>query len=145
MRRILPIATLLLAGCMLQNVAPTERLGDAVNGITDETRWGRVDLAAQRVDPRFRAHFSASHTRWGRQIQIADAEVTQMTLADDGNSAVSVVAVSWYQLDAMDLRLSVVEQRWKRNGNEFVLSRERIVDGDNTLLAVARPARRASR
>lgn len=145
MRRLLPLVTLVLCGCMFQNIAPTERLGDAVNGINDETRWGRVDLAAQRVDPRFRSRFSASHARWGRQIQIADSEVTQMTLAEDGDTAISVVAVSWYQLDGMDLRVSVLEQKWKRSGNAFVLSRERVVDGDQELLAVAQPARRATR
>ena len=123
-----------LSGCIFQNLSPTRRLTDQVYALNDETRWGRVDLASQRVAPEYRVAFLQTHRSWGRDIQIADTDLTNVVMAPDSDSATSLIAVSWYDQRTMTLHGSVLEQQWKRLEDHYVLETERVIDGDESLL-----------
>lgn len=125
----------LLAGCLFQSLSPTRQLSDQVYSLNDETRWGRVDLAAQRVMPAYRVSFVASRRDWGRDVAIADTEVSALVLAQDGNSATSTVEISWYDQRSMVLRGTVLRQRWAKTDAGFLLEEETVFAGDDTLLA----------
>src|SRR6478672_3886228 len=93
----LSIALASLSGCILQNLGTEERLRDAVVGYNDECRWGRIDLAAQRVMPAYRDRFRLSHHNWGRDYQIADSEIVHVeTSGEEQEDAISTVIVRWY-------------------------------------------------
>ncbi len=124
----------LLGGCLFQNVSPTRQLSDQVYSLNDETRWGRVDLAAQRVLPAYRNAFVASRRDWGRDVAIADTEVSALVLAEDGNSATSTVEISWYDQRVMVLRGTVLRQRWAKTDAGFMLEEESVFAGDDALL-----------
>ena len=47
-------------------------------GYNDELRFGRNDLAVQRVAGAYRGAFIGGHYRWGREIQIADVEIVNV-------------------------------------------------------------------
>ena len=68
-------------------------------------------------------------------IQVADSEVLQLEIAQDKESAVSVISYEWYLNDAMTLHQSVVRQRWTRMSGGFGLFSEAVVQGDARLLA----------
>lgn len=142
MRAPLVITSALLAllaqGCILQNLSTSERLRDAVVGFNDECRWARTDLAVQRVVPDFRSDFRLSHLAWGRSIQIADQEILNVDAsADEENeSAISYVAIRWYDTNGMILADTVLRQQWTRVRGGFLLVREEVVEGDPRLLAM---------
>ena len=133
MRKI-AFALALLCGCM-SNINPRETLADSVHQVNYAARWGRVDVAVERVAPSYRTTFLRSRRPWGRDLQIADVELVDIHLVDGDNArAQSIVAVSWYDLRAMDLRTTTLEQAWRRTGQAYVLESEEIVEGDESLV-----------
>jgi hypothetical protein len=138
MRLFPALLVLVLAGCMLiDHVAPQNRLADQVHQFNDEVRWGRIDLAARRVDPAHRSHFLARHRAWGRDIRVADADVTNLELGLPEGRAASLVTYSWIDERTMTLRATSVRQIWRGEGEGFVLVGEEIVGGEPDLLAGA--------
>jgi hypothetical protein len=130
-------ALFVLGGCMLQNLSKEERLRDSVVGYNDECRWGRIDLAAQRVMPTYRTTFRLSHHGWGRDFQIADSELIHVeTAGEDSEVAISTVIVRWYDQRTMLLATSTLRQSWKKVRGGYILLEEAVVAGDTALLEI---------
>ncbi len=129
------VVSLALAGCLFQNLSPTQGLSDQVYALNDESRWDRLDLAVQRVAPRYRATFMGSRHAWGDDIAIADTEVSALVVADDLASATSSVEISWVDQRSMTLRSTVLRQRWIRTDNGYLLEEETVTSGDESLLS----------
>lgn len=134
---VLVSSLLVVSGCLLQNMSPTERLRDAVIGYNEAARWGRMDIAQQQVDASLQADFRRVHSRWGRLINIADQEILAVNAAGEGDEtqAVSVVAHRWYEQDATYLHETTLRQTWKKARNTFLLTSEVVIDGDPALFA----------
>lgn len=132
------LCLLLAPGCILQNLSTSERLRDAVVGFNDECRWARTDLAVQRVMPEFRSDFRLGHLAWGRSIQIADQEILNVDASADEEegSAISYVAVRWYDTNGMILADTVLRQQWTKVRGGFLLVREEVIEGDPRLIAI---------
>lgn len=135
MRTLLPLAfTLALGGCQfMQNINPETRLSDIVYQTNDEARWGRIDLAAGRCASGYRAVFIATHRQWGRDVRVADADVTNLSLGEADGGASSLVTYSWIDERTMELHTTTVRQRWASDGDGFRLAGEEIIDGDTAL------------
>ena len=131
---LVALIVVLLGGCLFQNIAPQERLRDAVVGLNDEARWARMDLATMRIAAAYRAEWTDAHREWGRSIQIGDVELLDVRIEADSDTAVSVVAVSWYSYDDMTLQRTVLRQTWQSSGREYVLASEEVVEGSPDLL-----------
>ena len=131
---LLVVSIVSAAGCVGDPNSASDRLGDSVYGLVNAVRWGRPDLATDRVDPGFRRRFVAAHAAWGDRITVADCDVEDLQIARDEKRATAIIAVSWYGPDA-DLRLTRVRQEWKSVGRIYVLTRETVVSGDQSLLA----------
>ena len=122
------------SGCIFQHLAPEQQLTDQAYAYNDEVRWARIDLAAQRVHPDYRATFLASHAQWGGDVQIADCDMTNVVLSDGQTRATTRVQVAWYDQRSMEVTGTVLAQHWTMTENGFLLEREEIVAGDPTLL-----------
>jgi|SRR5687767_975084 hypothetical protein len=145
MARILLVSTcLLLGGCIFHNVGSEERLRDAVVELNDQTRWGRMDTAVERVHPQYRREFVRSHRQWASTVHIADVELMQVQIAGSRERATITVALSWYSYETMELRNTVIRQRWRREGAEYFLHSEEVMGGDDSLLPAAEPTRAAA-
>ena len=129
-------------GCLLSNMEPSEKLNDAILGMNEAARWGRVDLALQYIDPVYRSRFLESHHGWGRTIEVADSELLRIEVAPDQDAAVALVAFSWYKPDRMSLRSTVLRQVWKRYDGNYILGSEEVIEGDAELLKA--PGKRLS-
>ena len=136
MRSLLLVAAFFLGSCFLQNQAAVARLGDSVNGLADETRWGRTELAVDRVATEYRAKFLESHRRWGRDFQIADTDIQRMLIDEETDNATVVVIVSWYDMRSMEANLTTIQQKWITAGRGFILESEEVVEGNAALIAV---------
>jgi hypothetical protein len=134
MRSILALGGLALSGCMLiDSISPEVRFSDVVHRVNDEARWGRIDLASQEVALTHRAAFLARHRGWGRDVRVADVDVTNLQLTRDGE-AMSLVAYQWIDEGTMELHATTVRQSWKGEGEGFLLTGETVVGGDAQLL-----------
>ncbi|MCG8556666.1 MAG: hypothetical protein MJD61_15475 [Proteobacteria bacterium] len=133
------LPALALGGCVLSNLGAAERLRDSVELVNDAARWGRMDVAAPGIAASFRKRFFNSRGGWARELQVADSELVRLELDDSRSTATALVALSWYKLDSLILRSTVLRQRWKRIRGSFVLESEEVVQGDPGLLAKAGP------
>lgn len=133
------LTALSLSGCMLASQTPAAKLREQVQSMNEEARWSRMDLAQERATPKYQPAFVAKRAAWGKKVSIGDLEIVQMVMAEDGKSAESIVAMSWYNLNDMTLRSSTVKQSWKAVGLAFSLDNETVIDGDTTLFAKIKP------
>jgi hypothetical protein len=124
-------------GCtLIQGLSPETYLSDQVHQLNDEARWARIDLAAMRVDPNYRSTFTNSHRRWGSDIRLADADVTNLTMGTNGR-ATSMVTYQWINESTMELYATTVRQTWTGDGEiGFHLLREDIIAGEVSLYDV---------
>ncbi|HJL16381.1 MAG TPA: hypothetical protein RMH99_12035 [Sandaracinaceae bacterium LLY-WYZ-13_1] len=136
-----PIA---LGGCMFQQFAPTQILTEQAYALNDEVRWARVDLASERVVPRYRQTFLMSHREWGQAVQIADADMTNVVMEAENGGAISLVNVSWYDRATMEVRATTLRQHWVNVDGNFYLDGEEIVSGDERLLHLPEPTEGAA-
>ncbi len=126
-------ASTLLGGCMFQHLSPASRLQESVQGLNDQTRWVRLDLAQQRVAHSYKQEFMVSRSKWGNDVQIADLDFRNIELRGE-QGAESVVIFSWYSQSDMTLRTSVLRQHWKNTRGQFALTAEEVIEGDPRLL-----------
>jgi hypothetical protein len=131
---LLVIFGILLSGCFLHHASAGEKLSKTVQELNKSTRWGQIGSATGMVDPSYRKQFLESHKHWGSAVQVADTEVVHMEVAQGSESAISVVAYSWYATESMTLHASLVRQRWTAEGQKFALISETVIDGDARLL-----------
>src|SRR5688500_366681 len=128
------LGVFLLSGCFLHHASAGEKLNKSVQELNKSTRWGQIGSAAGMVDPIYRKQFMTSHQHWGGSVQVADTEIVHMEVANGQESAVSVIAYSWYATESMTLHTSLVRQRWTAEGQTFVLISEAVIEGDMRLL-----------
>lgn len=131
---LLIVIGVLLSGCFLHHASAGEKLSKTVQELNKSTRWGQIGSATGMVDPSYLKPFLESHKHWGSAVQIADTEIVHMEVANGSESAISVVAYSWYATESMTLHASLVRQRWTAEGQGFALISETIIDGDTRLL-----------
>jgi hypothetical protein len=123
-------------GCtLMQNLNPENRLADIVYRVNDEARWGRIDLAAMSCTNAYRLPFVSSHAQWGHDVQIGDAEVTNLALGTGGEAqdAQSLVTYSWIDNAHMELHTTTVRQSWTGDGDGFRLTAETVISGEEGL------------
>jgi hypothetical protein len=104
----------------------------AAQDLAVDARFGRMELAMERVAPRARDEFAARHKAWGSQIRIADVELSGTHKLNDREIEV-LVHVTWYRQDESDLRQTTIRQHW-RNINGWQLAQEERADGDTGVL-----------
>jgi hypothetical protein len=129
--RALRLALLLCsAGCTLTHLTPQARFQESAYTLNDAARWGNVDLAMRHVSPKYLALFAERHQGWGETISIAEVDLTRMKLADDKQSAMSEISLSWYDEGGVTIHSSVIQQKWEVVRGKFQLVDEAIRRGD---------------
>lgn len=135
---MLSAAMLILTdACMLQQLTPSEQFRNAVLDFNEDLRWQRVDTATGFVAPSYRQRFGQAHRGWGDGLVIVDSEVQRINLGDKRDKGESTVTFSWHGKSGMVLRQTTIAQRWKKKGRDFQLIEEKVLSGDDKLLAAA--------
>jgi hypothetical protein len=119
----------------MSNLRADKKIGDAVENFNKQTRWGRINDAALLVQPDYRETFLTQHSRWGTDIQLADAEIMNIQIASDAKNASAFVSYSWYAMNDMTLHVTTLRQLWESSSNGYALSSETVVKGNPKLLA----------
>jgi hypothetical protein len=138
-----PFATfaIVLASCG-GALTPARRVQDASHELSSSIRFGRMDLALERVGRAERERFAKRHAQWGTGIRILDCEVVGIAIREKDRADVSV-AVGWQRVTESELRSTQIVQKWKDQNGNWVLEGEERTGGDFGLLgeqvAVVRP------
>jgi hypothetical protein len=121
-----------LTGCMAP-MSPVQRMQDAANDLTIATRFGRMDVALERVSQASREEFLRKHAGWGSAIRIADCDLSSLRLLDRDHATVTLT-VSWQRIDESELRGTQIAQKWKDHRGRWLLESEERLAGDIGLL-----------
>jgi len=143
--RIHGLGTLLVGGlaACIGNLTPVQRAQDAANEFTTAARFGRTDMALERVSRDERDRFLRRHAAWGTAVRIVDCDILGVRLTDREHADV-MLAVSWHRVDESEMRVTHVAQRWGDHRGAWLLDSEERAGGDVGLLGepatVMRPA-----
>jgi len=110
-------------------MSPVQRMQDAANDLTTATRFGRMDMALERVNRERRDEFVRKHAGWGSAIRIADCDLSGLRLLDKEHAAVTLT-VSWQRIDETDLRGTQIAQKWQDHHGRWLLESEERIAGD---------------
>lgn len=132
MRRTI-VATLaaLVAACA-PPPGPLASAQEAAQELNLDARFGRSEIAMDKVAPDARAAFAAHHHGWGTSVRVADIELAGMRAHGEHDVDI-LVRVAWYRPEEQELRNTTVKQGW-RNKNGWQLVAEQCVEGDVGLL-----------
>jgi hypothetical protein len=133
---------LALSGC-LGNFTPVQRVQDAANDLSTATRFGRMDIAMERVAKAGRDQFNAKHAGWGSSLRIVDCDILGLRLRDKEHADVTL-GVNWQRIDDSEMRSTQIAQHWSDHHGTWLLETEERSSGDVGLLGeattVVRPA-----
>jgi len=141
-KTFLAVACAALAGCFAP-MTPLQRMQDAANDLTTATRFGRMDMAMERVSRASRDEFTRKHAGWGSAIRIADCDLSGLRLLDKDHAAVTLT-VSWQRIDESDLRGTQIAQKWRDDHGRWLLDSEERIAGDFGLFGEPTTVVRAS-
>jgi hypothetical protein len=144
-RAQIAFALLAVSGCV-SPMTPRAKLDEHVHEMNTAARFGRHDLAAERVAPEARASFAARHRAWGTEVRIVDLEYGGVERVSE-EEAVILVAFNWYRPAEGLLRTTTVRQTWRNDkgtGPWFLVAEQRAA-GDVGLLGEATTVLRPER
>ena len=121
-----------LAACAPSQV-PAREVSEVARDFNLATRFGRMDVAAERISDELRPKFFESRANWGADVRVLDVELAKLDVPDSENAEV-FVDVSWVRMDENLLRSTRIRQNWANPGGGWQLSAEQRVAGDVGLL-----------
>lgn len=126
-------ASLALLGCPAMHQSPGAKAQEAANDLNLNTRFGRMEMASEKVAPKARDLFFERRRGWGGRIRVADFELAGMKMKGE-EDAEMFVKVAWYLVDEGDLHVTTVKQSWHDFKGDWKLVEETRTDGDAGLL-----------
>jgi hypothetical protein len=136
MRKYLLLALLVGTAACIGNLTPSQRAQDAAIDFTTAARFGRMDIAIERVSKEDRDRFAKQHAAWGTSIRIVDCDMLGLRITDKDH-AEAVVSVSWHRVDESEMRITQVAQHWRDHKGAWLLESEERAAGDVGLLGEA--------
>lgn len=133
----LAVSSLVLLGCP-GHQSPPARAQEAATELNLNTRFGRMELAAERVAPTAREAFLSRRKAWGANVRVADYELAGFQMKGDADAEM-LVKVAWYRIDEGDLRVTMLKQKWHDFKGDWRLIDESRADGDVGLIGEAAP------
>ncbi len=132
------LLTLGLAGCPATHQSPPVRAQEAATELNTNTRFGRMEMAIEKVAPAAREAFLERRRSWGGSVRVADYEMAGFRMKGD-EDAEMLVKVAWYRIDQGDLRTTLLRQSWHDFKGEWRLVEETRAEGDVGLIGDRSP------
>jgi hypothetical protein len=135
----LAFTSVALLGCPLGHQSGPARAQEAATDLNVNTRFGRMELAAERVAPTSREAFLARRKAWGGNIRVADYELAGFHMKGEADAEM-LVKVAWYRIDEGDLRVTTLKQKWHDFKGDWRLVDEQRAEGDVGLIGEPPPS-----
>lgn len=122
--------SLVTAGCAMIGQSKPQRAQEAALELNLNARFGRMELAAERISPKAREQFFERRKAWGGAVRVADYDLTGLKIQGE-DDAESFVKIAWYRADDNDLRITTLKQKWHADGKgDWKLTEEQRISGD---------------
>lgn len=122
-----------LLGCALGQQSSPARAQEAASELNVNTRFGRMELAAEKVAPDAREAFLVRRKAWGSIVRVADYELAALHMKGKADAEM-LVKVAWYRIDQGDLRVTLLRQQWHDFKGDWKLVDESRAEGDLGLI-----------
>lgn len=126
-------SSVFLLGCPLGHQSTSARAQEAATELNVNTRFGRMELAAERVAPLARDAFLARRKAWGGSVRVADYELAGFRMKGDSDAEM-LIKVAWYRIDEGDLHVTTLKQKWHDFKGDWRLIDENRAEGDVGLI-----------
>lgn len=138
---LVPSFALFLFGCPVGHQSPRVRAQEAASELAVNSRFGRMEMAAEHVSAKAREQFFERRRAWGSKIRIADYEIMGLKIVNKAEDDAEVyLKIAWYAVDSNDLHTTTLKQKWHDFKGTFQLVEETRVDGAIGLLGETVPA-----
>jgi hypothetical protein len=114
---------------------PLASAQEAAQELNLDARFGRTEVAMDKVAPPARDAFAAHHRAWGTGVRVADVELAGMHAHSEHDVEI-LIRVAWYRPDEQELHLTTLKQGWN-DKNGWQLTSETRIDGDVGLIGEA--------
>lgn len=133
--RVFCFATIALQAACITPMSPRAKLDDAVQEMNMAARFGRTDVAMERVSAGTRDDFIKRHKLWGSELRVVDVEFGGLEKMAESEASV-MVNFSWFRPRDGVLRMTTVRQTWVNDHGTgpWHLSAEERASGDVGLL-----------
>ena len=88
------LSMLSLTACLTAAHGPA-KAQEAAMDMNVNARFGRMELATEKVSPKGRTEFLEHRKSWGGRVRVADTELAGLHMVDEDNAEVTV-KVAWY-------------------------------------------------
>jgi len=132
MRWTATLAIALVGTACAMPPGPLASAQEAAQELNLDARFGRTQIAMDKVAPPARDSFTAHHRGWGTSIRVADVELAGMR-AHSEHEVEILVRVAWYRPEEQELHQTTLKQGWS-DKNGWQLVDESRVDGDIGLI-----------
>ncbi len=123
-----------LSGCGLVGQSKPAMAQEAALELNLNARFGRMEMAAERVSPKAREQFFDRRRAWGGSVRIADYDMTGLKMKGE-DDAETFVKIAWYRANEGDLRVTTLKQKWHSDAKgDWKLTEEQRLEGDLGLL-----------
>jgi hypothetical protein len=109
-------------------------LTTAAREYNEDVRWGRYDVAAKHVPSDMRQRFIDRHTSLEDDLEIADFEMSSITLDKKKGSATARIDYTWSLKTSGIVEKTTTKQKWEKKDSEWVLASEERVKGHPLVL-----------
>lgn len=117
-----------VAACAIQQ-GRSEQLREAVYYFNEGVRWGRIQDVLSRLDPEGQDHFVEMHRDFGKNLQVTNCEVVDTRMDLEQGKAKIGVKLTWYRLDEMEVKETVLLQHWEERDHEWLMVTEEFQSG----------------
>ncbi len=128
-----------LLGCPVGHQSPPARAQEAATELNVNSRFGRMELAAERVAPTAREAFLQRRKAWGGAVRVADYELAGLKMKGSDDAEL-FIKIAWYRIDQGDLRVTLLKQKWHDFKGDWKLVDESRAEGDVGLIGETMPA-----
>jgi hypothetical protein len=133
MRSRIVLALGLAASACSSPLGPAMTAQQAAQEFNMDARFGRGEVAVDKIDPAIREDFAAHHHAWGSSVRLADMELAGSRPHGDKGIEIQI-RFAWYRPSELELRSTTVRQIWREKVGNWILMSEERVDGDVGLL-----------
>lgn len=128
MRRIALVLLPFMVACAGQS--RPARMQEAATELNLNARFGRMELASERVAPQGRPAFFGHRKVWGNRVRIVDSELVGVKFEKDESEAQASVRIAWQPVDDGDMRTTTVRQTFKDMRTGWYMIAEERLEGD---------------
>ncbi len=111
-----------------------DQLTTAAREYNEDVRWGRYDVAAKHVPADMRQRFIDKHTNLEEDLEIADFEMSSITLDKKKETATARIDYTWSLKNQGIVQKTTTKQKWERKNSEWILASEERVKGKPLVL-----------